>query len=214
VPGRPSYPGAQAFLPDSSDLDTLAKAAQACRGCDLYEGATQTVFGRGDPAAHLMLVGEQPGDVEDREGRAFVGPAGRLLDRALEEAGIDSGRIYVTNAVKHFHFRVAGKRRIHETPRVGHVTACQPWLRAEFDAVRPRLTVCLGSTAVRSVLGAEVKVMRDRGKVLHREGLAGTAAYLVTVHPSAVLRAPDGRRDEAFNELVADLVAAQAAVAS
>jgi DNA polymerase len=210
VPGRSAYPGAEQFLPPSRSLSALRSAAEGCRGCDLYENATQTVFGRGPSSATLMLVGEQPGDVEDREGRAFVGPAGRLLDRALADAGLDGGDLYVTNAVKHFSFRGSGKRRIHQTPKVGQLNACRPWLRRELEAVRPQLVVCMGSTAARSVLGAEVRVLRDRGEILERDGLGGAGHYLITVHPSSVLRAPPETKDEAYQDFVADLRTAAA----
>jgi DNA polymerase len=211
VAGRSQYPGAERFRPDTASLTALREAARSCRGCDLYAGATQTVFGRGPRRARLMLVGEQPGDVEDREGKAFVGPAGRLLDDALEQAGLAGAELYVTNAVKHFSFVERGKRRIHQTPRVGQVTACRPWLTAEIAAVDPALIVCLGSTAVRSLLGPDVRVLRDRGAVIERDSEAGRRRYLVTVHPSSVLRGPPEDRQQAMAALVADLrVAAQA----
>jgi DNA polymerase len=211
VAGRSQYPGAEQFRPDTASLTALREAARSCRGCDLYAGATQTVFGRGPRRARLMLVGEQPGDVEDREGQAFVGPAGRLLDDALEQAGLAGAELYVTNAVKHFSFVERGKRRIHQTPRVGQVTACRPWLTAEIAAVDPALIVCLGSTAVRSLLGPDVRVLRDRGAVVERDSEAGRRRYLVTVHPSSVLRGPPEDRQQAMAALVADLrVAAQA----
>jgi len=205
VPPRTRHPGAEQFLPAATDLAALADAARSCRGCDLYADATQTVFGRGAARAAVLLVGEQPGDVEDVEGQAFVGPAGRLLDRALAEAGIERDRLYVTNAVKHFHFSQRGKRRLHQTPQAGHVSACRPWLRAEVAAVRPALIVCLGATAVKAVLGNEVRVLRDRGAVLEQDSLVGPGAFLVTVHPSAILRAPPEDREQAMGEFVADL---------
>jgi uracil-DNA glycosylase len=152
-----------------------------------------------------MLVGEQPGDVEDVEGAAFVGPAGRMLDRALAAAGIDRDRLYMTNAVKHFHFTQRGKRRLHQTPGAGHVSACRPWLRAEVSAVRPALIVCLGATAVKAVLGNDVRVLRDRGAVLERDSLVGPGSFLVTVHPSAILRTPPEEREQALAGFVADL---------
>ena len=152
-----------------------------------------------------MLVGEQPGDVEDVEGKAFVGPAGRMLDQALDEAGLDPGRLYVTNAVKHFHFTQRGKRRLHQSPQVGHISACRPWLGAEVAAVRPGLVICLGATAVRAVLGSEVRVLRDRGSVLERDSLVGPGAFLVTVHPSSILRAPPEEHEEVMAAFVADL---------
>jgi DNA polymerase len=205
VAGRSQYPGAERFRPDTTSLTALREAAQSCRGCDLYENATQTVFGRGPRRATLMLVGEQPGDVEDRDGKAFVGPAGRLLDQALEQAGLAGAQLYVTNAVKHFSFVARGKRRIHQTPRIGQVSACRPWLTAEIAAVDPALIVCLGSTAVRSLLGPDVRVLRDRGVVAERDSEAGRRRYLITVHPSSVLRGPPEDRAAAMDAFVADL---------
>ncbi len=176
-----------------------------CRGCELWENATQPVFSAGSTTGRIALVGEQPGDEEDRRGIPFVGPAGRLLQKAVEEAGIDKGEVYVTNAVKHFRFSQSGpgKRRIHATPERAHLEACKPWLVAELTRVDPDLTVCLGATATRSLLGPAVKVTRDRGAVLERETSLGLRRFLVTIHPSAVLRSPD--RDAAYAGLVADL---------
>jgi len=211
--GRSAYPGAEQFLPERHTLPALRDAAHDCRGCDLYADATQTVFGTGTSRARMLLVGEQPGDVEDTKGAPFIGPAGRVLDRALDDAGLADMPRFVTNAVKHFHFRRAGKRRIHETPRAGHVSACRPWLAAEWSAVRPEVTVCLGSTAAKAVLGADVRVLRDRGALLDRDSLIGPGAFLVTIHPSAVLRAPSEDRDAAYRGLVADLSVAAAALA-
>lgn len=208
--GRSSHPGADQYLPDSRSLKSLREAAASCRGCDLYEDATQTVFGAGSARARLLLVGEQPGDVEDTGGAPFVGPAGKLLDRALADAGLEGTPTFVTNAVKHFHFRRAGKRRLHQTPRAGHVAACRPWLRAEVEAVHPELTVCLGSTAAKAAIGNEVRVLRDRGAVLRRDGAIGSGSYLVTVHPSSVLRGPPEDRENAYAALVADLKVAAA----
>ena len=202
---RSAFPGAEQFLPDSVALPALREAAAACRGCDLYQDATQVVFGRGAAPARLLLVGEQPGDVEDVEGEPFVGPAGKVLTRALGEAALTDVPTFVTNAVKHFHFRRAGKRRLHQTPRAGHVTACAPWLRAEVVAVAPELVVCLGSTAAKAVLGNDVRVMRDRGTVLERDSRVGEGAFLVTVHPSSILRVPAEDRDDAYAGFVADL---------
>jgi uracil-DNA glycosylase family protein len=212
VPGRSSFPGAEQFLPDSKALSALRKAAAGCRGCDLYADATQTVFGAGAARARLLLIGEQPGDVEDTEGAPFVGPAGRVLDRALSDAGLSDVPSYVTNAVKHFHYRRTGKRRLHQTPRAGHISACRPWLVAESAAVRPELVVCLGSTAVKSVLGSDVRVLRDRGTVLERDSALGPGSFVVTVHPSAILRTPSEDRDAAYGGLVADLKVAAAAL--
>jgi uracil-DNA glycosylase family protein len=153
---RQEYPGAEPWVPEDHSIPALEAAAPSCRGCELYRDATQVVMGRGDPRSDLMLVGEQPGDMEDRQGKPFVGPAGRLLVGALQEAGIDPGRAYVTNAVKHFRFTTKGKQRIHATPSRWNVTACGPWLLAEFDAVRPQLVVVLGATAGQAVFGQTV----------------------------------------------------------
>jgi DNA polymerase len=210
VPGRSSFPGAEQFLPESRSLTRLREASAGCRGCDLYEDATQTVFGAGAAHARLLLIGEQPGDVEDTRGVPFVGPAGKLLARALADAALRDTPTYMTNAVKHFHYRREGKRRLHQTPRAGHVSACRPWLQAEVEAVHPELTVCLGSTAAKSALGNDVRVLRDRGAVLEREGVVGSGSYLVTVHPSSVLRGPPEDRDEAYAALVSDLKVAAA----
>jgi DNA polymerase len=211
---------AEPFVPKGADLDTLKEAAADCQGCDLYRHATQTVFGDGAPDARIAFVGEQPGDVEDRQGLPFVGPAGRVLDRALEEAGIDRRTTYVTNAVKHFTFTGggAGKRRIHKTPETVSVNACKPWLVAELSLLDPELVVALGATATRALLGTTVKVMRDRGKLMPwppRGPLDDASTQggfvMVTIHPSAVLRADD--RDAAYAGLLADLKVAAGALA-
>ncbi len=196
----PDWPTAAPFVPDTTDLDALRAAAQQCRGCPLWEPATQVVFGRGQATARLALVGEQPGDVEDRKGLPFVGPAGRLLVQALDEAGVDRSDVYVTNAVKHFKFTVSGKRRIHATPDSHEVAACKPWLVAELAAVGPELVVLLGATAGKALLGPSFRVTRSRGQLL--EGPGGQRV-LATIHPSAVLRADD--REAALAGLVADL---------
>ncbi len=206
----PGMSSAAEFLPEKLSLRALEEAAAGCRGCDLYKDATQTVFGQGRSSAKLMLVGEQPGDKEDVEGEPFVGPAGRLLDRALEEAGIDRSETYVTNAVKHFKWRPRGNRRLHQTPRAGEIEACKPWLRAEVDAVEPAALLAMGATAARSLFGPKLKVTKDRGRPLDSP-LAPLAA--VTVHPSAILRLRD--RDEREAELaafVADLEAVGSAL--
>jgi uracil-DNA glycosylase len=205
VPERVERPGAGQWVPADPTLEELRDAAGDCRGCELWEPATQVVFSAGAGTARLALVGEQPGDEEDRRGIPFVGPAGRLLQRALDEVGIERSTVYVTNAVKHFRFRPAGpgKRRIHATPDRAHLEACKPWLVAELRLVDPTLVVCLGATAVRALLGSEVRVLRDRGQVLERETSLGPRRFLVTVHPSAVLRAED--RDAAYAGLVRDL---------
>jgi DNA polymerase len=181
---------AATYLPERKTLPALSGAVQDCRGCPLYANATQAVFGEGAPHAEVMLVGEQPGDKEDIAGRPFVGPAGRLLDEALEEAGIDRTQTYVTNAVKHFKWQGRGKRRIHQKPTWTESTACRPWLAAELDAVRPRVVVALGATAAQSLLGKDFRVTKQRGELL----TSPFADYVVaTVHPSSILR----QRDEA-----------------
>lgn len=193
--------GASAYLPERRSLKALREAVQDCRGCDLYRDATQAVFGQGPAKARLMLVGETPGDHEDIEGEPFVGPAGGLLRKALLGAGIAVEDTYLTNAVKHFKWRPRGKRRLHVTPRVGEMNACRPWVAAEVAAVKPEAIVALGATAARSLFGTEVKVTKDRGRLLDSD-LAPLAA--VTVHPSAVLRAGD-EREAAYERFVADL---------
>lgn len=192
------------FVPEGADLDRLAAAAAGCRGCELYRDATQTVFGDGPPDARVVLVGEQPGDVEDRRGEPFTGPAGRLLDRALDDAGLDRAACYLTNAVKHFRFTAGEhKPRLHRKPDVAHVTACRPWLTAELAALRPEVAVALGATAVRALLGPRYRVTADHGRLLPYEGDRPRHAVIST-HPSAVLRAPGDARDEAYRGLVED----------
>jgi DNA polymerase len=195
--------GAEPYVPATTSLKTLAAAAQGCRGCDLYKHATQAVLGAGLKTARVVLVGEQPGDQEDLAGEPFVGPAGALLDKALAEAGLRRADVYVTNAVKHFKWEPRGKRRIHKKPRLSEVKACRPWLDAELRAIAPALVVCLGSTAAQSVFGPQFKLMQMRGQVLTTPG---DRRALATIHPSAVLRAPDseGRR-AVYEMLVADL---------
>jgi uracil-DNA glycosylase family protein len=193
--------GASAYLPERRSLKALREAVQDCHGCDLYRDATQAVFGEGPAKARLMLVGETPGDREDIEGEPFVGPAGGLLRKALVAAGIEVDDTYLTNAVKHFKWRPRGKRRLHVTPRVGEMNACRPWVAAEVAAVKPEAIVALGATAARSLFGTEVKVTVDRGTLLESD-LASLA--IVTVHPSAVLRAGD-EREQAYDAFVADL---------
>jgi uracil-DNA glycosylase len=192
------------FLPARRTLPALRRAAEGCRGCDLWRVGTRTVFGEGSRSARIMFVGEQPGDEEDRTGRPFVGPSGRLLDSALERAGLDRDETYVTNAVKHFKWVRAerGKRRIHKQPNAIEIRACHPWLDAEIAAVRPKLIVALGATAVTAVLGPTVKVMAQRGRVL-RTPLA--EAGFATVHPSSVLRTPSESRAAAEQAFVGDL---------
>jgi DNA polymerase len=185
------------------NVEQLREAAMTCQGCDLYENATQTVFGEGDVHARLMLIGEQPGDQEDLQGRPFVGPAGRLLERALEEAGIDRKRVYLTNAVKHFRWTRRGKRRLHEKPNATQVRACRPWLEAEIAVVRPRMLVLLGATAAQSVMGPAFRVSRQRGEVL---ASPYGVPVVATVHPSSILRAIDEEsRDAAMSGFVSDL---------
>lgn len=191
--------------PAGATLPELKRAAAACAACELAGPATQTVFGRGPADARLMLVGEQPGDVEDRTGLPFVGPAGRLLVGALEEAGIDKTAVYVTNAVKHFRFAPSSTgRRIHRTPERAHLVACRPWLVAELTQVRPAVLVILGATAGKTLLGQDFRVTRERGKLL--DGPPGSGAKLVpTLHPSAILRTDSADRDAAYAGFVADL---------
>jgi DNA polymerase len=217
------------FVPEGATMDKLRAAALVCTGCELYQGTTQTVFSKGPVGARLVFVGEQPGDMEDRRGEPFVGPAGKLLDRAVEEAGLDAADIYTTNAVKHFKFRSAGegKRRIHQTPDAADVAACRPWLVAEFELLSPDVVVALGATAGRALFGAAFRVTRSRGILMpwpaaaaDREAFAhpdddgsrASAYAMATLHPSAVLRADDP--DAAYAGLVADLKVAAAALLS
>lgn len=216
---RTARPGAGAWVPPAPDLGDLATAARGCQGCELFAPATQTVFGAGPAGAALVMVGEQPGDVEDRRGEPFVGPAGRLLDQALVDAGLDRSMIYLTNAVKHFRFTERGKRRLHRSPDTGHIVACRPWLSAELAATKPDLIVALGAVAGRALLGPAFRVTKERGMLLPwpdraDPGLgvadAPPAQLVATVHPSAILRAED--RDAAYAGLVADLAVAAAAL--
>jgi uracil-DNA glycosylase family protein len=217
---RPAQP------PSGVGLDALRAAAAGCRACELWEPATQTVFGAGPETARIVFVGEQPGDQEDRTGEPFVGPAGRLLDRALVDAGIDRRDAYVTNAVKHFRYAPKGKRRIHRTPGPEHLRACRPWLDAEFAVLTPDVVVCLGATAAKALISPSFRITRDRGQLIPWAP-PGTAApgtdpdqdeeapsqtwTLATTHPSAILRTPDPAREPAYDALVADLsVVAQA----
>ncbi|NRQ30740.1 UdgX family uracil-DNA binding protein [Nonomuraea sp. NN258] len=195
--------GAAQFLPDRRDLGALRGAAACCEGCDLYRNATQTVFGEGPARARFMLVGEQPGDQEDLRGHPFVGPAGRILDKGLQEAGIARDDVYLTNAVKHFSFVPRGKRRIHQKPTAAEIDACHPWLDAELSVVRPEVVVVMGATAARALLGRAFKVTQHRGEAVP----LGEALAVPTIHPSAVLRAPD--RDAAYAGFLADLQAAK-----
>ena len=195
--------GALAFIPPGADLPTLAAAASRCEGCPLHRDATQTVFGRGAADARIVLVGEQPGDQEDLRGAPFVGPAGEVLDRALVELGVERERLYVTNAVKHFKFVPRGKRRIHQTPRLPEIIACRPWVEAELAVIKPDTLVCLGATAARSLLGAEFRLTRDRGRVFSTRWAPRT---LATFHPSAILRGEDeAAKERMYRTLVDDL---------
>jgi DNA polymerase len=200
VPGRNPYPTAAAFLPDTLSITALRDAVQGCRGCPLYAEATQAVFGEGMLKSEVMLVGEQPGDHEDRAGAPFVGPAGTLLDRALDEAGIDRNTTYVTNAVKHFKWKARGTRRIHDKPSWTEQMACRPWVEAELAVVKPRALVLLGATAAQSLLGKAFRVTQSGGVPLDSD-LA--ELVVATIHPSAVLRGEN--RDELFAGLVNDL---------
>jgi uracil-DNA glycosylase len=194
---------ATAFFPDVRTIEALKDAARACTACPLYRNATQTVFGEGPPTARAMFVGEQPGDQEDLAGKPFVGPAGEVLTRALAEAGIPRDEVYITNAVKHFKWEPRGKRRIHQTPRAPEIEACRPWIEAEIETMKPAVLVCLGATAAQALLGPQVRIMRDRGR-LFPSRLAPWVT--VTVHPSSILRADQGAaQDRAYADLVADL---------
>jgi DNA polymerase len=198
---------ARDFMPRDESLPKLRDAVQRCQGCGLYAFATQAVFGVGPRSADVMLVGEQPGDREDIAGEPFVGPAGQLLDRALDAAGIDRTKVYVTNIVKHFKWKrtkhVPGKRRLHDKPNQYEVTACRPWLEAEIGNVKPKIVVCLGATAAQGLLGASFRVTKQRGEFFQTELAPWVTA---TIHPSAILRAPDDvSREHEFDEFVADL---------
>ena len=219
--------------PAGVGLDGLAAAAAACRACELWEPATQTVFGEGPQTARIVLVGEQPGDQEDRTGEPFVGPAGRLLDDALTGAGIDRRDAYITNAVKHFRFTPKGKRRIHQTPGAEHLRACAPWLESELAVLRPEVVVALGATAAKALIAPSFRITQDRGRLLPwalpglppppvadeadddepDEAARRQTWILATTHPSAVLRTPDEARPAAFDALVADLAVVAAALA-
>jgi uracil-DNA glycosylase len=219
-----------AVPPTGVGLDGVRKAASHCHACPLWEPATQTVFGLGPADARVVFVGEQPGDVEDRKGEPFVGPAGKLLDRALQDAGIDRSQTYVTNAVKHFRFTQSGKRRLHQTPGPEHVAACRPWLDAELSLINPELVICLGATAAKAMFGPSFRITKQRGQLVPLDATAPlggegslfdepedaavkSAWIMATVHPSAVLRVPDGERQAAYDALVADLRTGAAALA-
>jgi DNA polymerase len=205
-------PGAEQWVPEGADIPALQEAAKACRGCELWEPATQVVFSAGPPSASIVLVGEQPGDQEDRRGMPFVGPAGNLLVQALRDAGIDPQTVYRTNSVKHFRFEQRGARRLHKTPEIAHVTACRPWLHAELRVLAPGIVVALGATAGRAVFGRAVRIGAERGQVLEGAIADSDAKALLTAHPSAVLRMQrDPGYDEAYAALVTDLKTAAAA---
>lgn len=207
--------GATPFLPHRFTLPVMREAVQECRGCDLYQHATQAVLGeiegpaKGLPVG-LMMIGEQPGDREDVQGHPFVGPAGKLLDRCLDEAGIERSSVYVTNVVKHFKWEPRGKRRLHKKPSQREIEACRPWLDAELEMVHPKLLVCLGATAAQAILGSTFRVTKQRGIVLHAGGLP---PIMATVHPSSILRArTDDDRHREMKEFIADLEAAKTAL--
>jgi uracil-DNA glycosylase len=190
------------FLPAKRDFDGLREAAASCRGCDLWQLGTQTVFGEGNAHAEVMFVGEQPGDQEDQQGKPFVGPAGRVFDDALVAAGIDRDTTYVTNAVKHFKWQARGKRRIHQKPNWAEMTACRPWLEAELEVVRPRVLVLLGATAAQTLLGRQFRVTQSRGRLLESDLAEHVTA---TVHPSSILRGEPDEREANFAAFVDDL---------
>ena len=191
------------LLPDRPTIDSVRAAAAGCKACDLYKRGTQTVFGEGPKRAEIMLVGEQPGDAEDLAGHPFVGPAGKLLDRALEEAGIDRSAVYVTNVVKHFKWEPRGKRRIHAKPNAAEIGACRPWLEAELAVIRPKILVCLGATASKALLGPGFRIMKERGRILKTPW---APKLLATLHPSAILRAEDtAGQERLYGFLVTDL---------
>jgi uracil-DNA glycosylase len=194
---------ARDFFPAKMNMTALREAAKDCRGCELYKMATQTVFGLGRVSSKIVMVGEQPGDQEDLQGHPFVGPAGKLLDRALEEAGLDRELIYVTNAVKHFKWRPRGKRRLHEKPNAREIDACSPWLAAELAVIDPEIIICLGATAAQLLLGHDFRVTKERGRWVQSRY---EARVMATVHPSSILRAPDDEeREKQYREFVKDL---------
>ena len=190
------------LVPERPSLPKLREAAASCTACPLHETGTQTVFGEGTSKADVVFVGEQPGDQEDLQGKPFVGPAGKLLDKALEDAGIDRSQVYVTNVVKHFKWQARGKRRIHQKPNWSEIAACRPWLEAELDVIEPRVLVCLGATAAQALLGRDFRVSRQRGELVDSDLAENVIA---TVHPSSILRADDETREQEYRELVRDL---------
>lgn len=198
-----TFPGAELFLPRRRTLPLLRTAVQACHGCDLYLKATQAAFGEGPKTARVALIGEQPGNEEDLQGRPFVGPAGSLLDRALADASLDRAHLYLTNVVKHFKFEERGKRRLHHKPRLNEIKACRPWLQAEMELIKPKVIVCLGATAAQALLGSKFRLTRERGVPQQH---AWASHVLATIHPSAILRAPDAQQRHAeYARFVADL---------
>jgi uracil-DNA glycosylase len=208
--GKSDYPTAAPFVPDRGGIAALAEAASGCQGCDLHERASQTVFGEGAENADVVLIGEQPGDMEDRQGKPFVGPAGRLLDRALGDAGIPRDSTYITNAVKHFRWKQApggGKRRIHQRPETWQISACRPWLDAELARLKPRVVVVLGATAGQALFGSSFRVTKARGSLVPWRGAPDRdeLGVVATVHPSSILRADDEDRKAAYADLVKDL---------
>jgi uracil-DNA glycosylase len=195
------------FLPTRRTLESLRAAARSCKGCDLYKNATQTVFGEGPKDATVMLVGEQPGDMEDRQGHPFVGPAGRLLDKALAEARIQRDEVYITNAVKHFKWIQRGKRRLHQKPLIRQVVACKPWLEAEIQAIHPKVVVCLGATAAQSMAGRIVRITHERGKFFDTD--SGAAAF-ITIHPSSIYRLREkDEQEKEYRRFVAEMRSVQ-----
>jgi uracil-DNA glycosylase family protein len=201
TPAQPS--SAIPFLPRVQTIPSLSRAAKKCEGCPLHLHATQTVFGEGPENARVIMVGEQPGDNEDRQGKPFVGNAGKLLDRALAEAGVVRSEVYVTNAVKHFKWEERGKRRIHKKPNIGEINACRPWLEAEIEEIEPDIIVCLGATAAQSLMGRDFRVTADRGKFFDT---AWTANLMATVHPSSLLRiTEEEEREREYGRFVEDL---------
>ncbi|HEY6151280.1 MAG TPA: UdgX family uracil-DNA binding protein [Gaiellaceae bacterium] len=190
------------LVPERPSLPKLREAAAGCTACPLYKTGTQTVFGEGTSKAEVLFVGEQPGDQEDLQGKPFVGPAGKLFDKALEDAGIDRSQVYVTNVVKHFKWQARGKRRIHQKPNWSEIAACRPWLDAELEVIRPRVLVCLGATAAQALLGRDFRVTKQRGELVDSDLAENVIA---TVHPSSILRADDETREMEYRELVGDL---------
>src|SRR5437762_1967718 len=197
------YPTAEAYLPARITLNTLREAAKQCRGCPLYKTGTQTVFGEGTKEARVMMIGEQPGDQEDKAGKPFVGPAGRILDSALSEVGIDRSDVYVTNSVKHFKWEPRGARRIHSKPNAREIQACKPWLSAELQVVKPEMVICLGATAAQALMGKDFRITKSRGEIFRDTQYAPW--LMATAHPSSILRAPPEDREGAYRGFVEDL---------